>query len=64
MLLASVFTDMERSLMMTLTVIGFAICLTIGYMLLRQANMEKEKKEQKEKQEKALMTWQHIMYSE
>lgn len=52
MLLASVFTDMERSLMMTLTVIGFAICLTIGYMLLRQADMEKEKKVQKRNKKK------------
>lgn len=47
MLLASVFTDMEKSTMLTLTLIGFAICLTIGYMLLRQADIDKEKKEKR-----------------
>ncbi|MBR1933921.1 MAG: hypothetical protein IJ841_09580 [Prevotella sp.] len=47
MLLASVFTDMEKSLMLTLTLIGFAISLTIGYLLLRQADIDKEKREKR-----------------
>lgn len=52
MLLATAFTDMEKSLMLTLTLIGFAICLTIGFLLLRQADRDKEKKEKLNKKKR------------
>ena len=44
MFLTTVLTDMEGASVLLVTFLIFAICLTIGYFLLRNADKEKKTK--------------------